>query len=244
MMIMDGDAVAEPDPARGRPHLHVRHPRQQRVALGLDGRGPDQLSNRLGARQDAAGTDRPPAGAAAHSARDIESRRRRFPRRTAPDLSSLRLELLGRAQPIGTQRRRLLGVRDLQRDDLHAGEGHVRAAARRARRYRRSARSCTTTTTTGRSSTSTSAPCAARRSASPGATSAGSSTSGCTPRVSWTTRVDSYGVTQDASGWHTAVGVDAARRSAASDVRRRAHVERLDDGARGCDGRCPASRDT
>ena len=75
---------AEPHPARGRPHLYIRHPRQQRVALGLDGRGADRAIRPTG-RSRRRPRNRSTARRCRRSfRRDIESRRRRFPRRTAP----------------------------------------------------------------------------------------------------------------------------------------------------------------
>ncbi len=60
-------------------------------------------------------------------------------------------------------------------------------------------------------------------------TSGGSSTSGCTRTGLMDYAVDSYGVTQDASGSQTAVARRATRRAAASDAGRRADAVRLDD---------------
>ncbi len=140
------------------------------------------------------------------------------------------------------ERRRLLGVRDLQRDDLHAGEGHVRAAARRARRFDVPRVPAALLRRLGAQ---------ARRRARHA--QRGGARLGARPRMVLRpvgARHGSHGlrgglVRRDAGRERLAHGRRrrAARRSAASDVRRRAHVERLDHGARGCDGRCAASRD-
>ena len=63
--------VAGAHPSRGRPRLHLRNPRQQRVAVGMDGRRADRLSDRLGAEAHAAGARGQCAGAAAACRRAI-----------------------------------------------------------------------------------------------------------------------------------------------------------------------------
>ncbi len=68
----DGDGrrrLAEPHFARGGAHLHLRHPRQQRMAVGVDGRGTDVVSDVVGAESDLAGAGGAAAGAGAPGAR-------------------------------------------------------------------------------------------------------------------------------------------------------------------------------
>ena len=51
--------VAGAHPPRGRPRLHVRNPRQQRVAVGMDGRGSDRAIRPTGRRSSRRRSARP-----------------------------------------------------------------------------------------------------------------------------------------------------------------------------------------
>ena len=122
-------------PPRDGAQLHLRHPRQQRMALRLARRRIDRLSNRLGAQRHAAGAGAHGAPATT-SCRGLPSQRGHDPARGQQRLGAVAPRGARPRRAHRNQRRGLRRIRRLQRDGLRPREAHVQSPARRHGRQR------------------------------------------------------------------------------------------------------------